>query len=294
MPSRTDALRMTANALDKLYEPPKWIKRMGMNDRLNYIVRMYSETCGDNWYLWIETAIEGLPTLIYSLKAISKVDVIKEVLEQNYRCGLRQALGTGKKAPRTAFQKAKVLFWKLERVRGQLFWYWLIAEALTAYVMEWQSIVVEEQRCIEPPHAGPCILDSPISTLGGIVAEYAVSFGTREYDPSGWSGTGGTPTDIAPHASGAYNVGVSLGCMWSSPSVFTWHAIIRDGIGNIVATGPSVTGPSNIPSHGACFGIASAVTFNLADYKAYVVLEVGDPSALGHFTEGTFSVGIAQ
>jgi hypothetical protein len=294
MPQRTSPTRMTSNYMDRTLETPKWIKRMSINDRLNYITRMYSETCGDNWYLWIETAIEGLPKLVYSLLAISKVDVIKEVLEHKYGCGLRQAIGSGKNAPRTAAQKAKFFFWKIEGVRGRLFWYWLIIESVTAYVIEWQSIVIREQRCEHPPHAGPCILDSPGSTLGSIVGTTTLFYSTREYDPSQWSGTAGNPTVIAPTAIGTYNVGCSVTCVWGSDNDITWHCDILDGLSNVVATSNSVTGKASAPTTASCFGVSSALGIGTAQYRSRVVVTASPGATFGHCLSGTFSVGLQQ
>lgn len=294
MPSRTTPVRMTSNYMDKALETPKWIKRMSINDRLNYIVRMYSETCSDNWYLWIETAVEGAPKLIYQLLAISKVDVVKEVLETNYSCGLRQVLGSGKKAKRTFAQKAKVVFWKIEGVRARLFWYWLIIDAVTAYIVNWQSIVVEEQRCNHPPHAGPCILEDAFETLPRIGISANIGYNTREYDPSGWSGTSGIASTIAPDAPADYNVGAAISCVWSSPENITWHLTITDGSGHIVAISGDVTGPSNVPSHAACFGVATAPAPLIAFYHVNVVVTAAPAVATGHVIDGTFSVGLAQ
>jgi len=294
MASRTDPIRMTSNAIDRAIGFPPWIKRMSMNERLNYIVRMYSETCGDNWYLWIETAVETLPMLIYALKAISKVDVIKEVLEHKYSCGLRQVIGDAKKAPRTRWQKAKVLFWKVEGVRARLFWYWLIAEAFTDYVVNWQSIVVKEQRCNDPPHAGPCILDSPGSTLGSIIGTTQLFWDVREFDPSNWSGTGGDPANITPAAIGTYNVGASVVCHWGLPGNITWNLEIFDGLGHIVASSASVTHPSNIPSSASCFARATALSPGQAKYAVNVRVTQSPGGTFGSCPSGTFSVGIAK
>ena len=285
---------MTANYLEKTLEVPSWIRRKSMNERLNYIVRMYSETCGDNWYLWIETAVEALPILIISLLAVSKVDVIKEVLEQKYGCGLRQAIGKGSKVPKTFRQKALSAFWKIERVRGELVWWWLIAEATTAYVMEWQSIVVQEQRCNHPPHAGPCILDLPGSTLQSILGHETFFYKNREYDPSGWSGTAGNPTIIGPDEIGTYNVGSSCTCVWGLPGNITWRCWIGDGFGNIVAVGPAVTHPSNVPTTNSCFGVATALSIGQASFRSGIEILQSPGGTFGSCSEGTFSVGLQQ
>lgn len=283
---------MTANYLDHTFFVPEWIERKSMNDRLNYIVAMYSETCGDNWYLWIEAAVESLPILIISLLAISKVDVVKEVLEHKYSCGLRQALTAGKKVPSTRWQKAKTFFWKIEGVRGKLFWYWLIAESVTAYVMNWQSIVVNEEHCAGPAHAGPCILDTPGSTLGAGIGSTSLFWLHREFDPSGWSGTGGTPTVINPHAVGKYNVGASVSAIWPGAPSVTWHLQLADGNGTVIARSADVTGPGSQEQHASCFAQSTPTTVGQAQYIAQVVTTAMDGVHFGSCPTGTFSVGV--
>jgi len=294
MASRTSPVRLLSNYMDKNLEVPKWIKRKSMNDRLNYIVRMYSETCGDNWYLWIETAIETLPMLIYSLLAISTVDVFKELLEREYRCGVRQAAKKGKRQANAVAKRGSQFFWKIEAVRGRLFWWWLIAESVTAYVINWQSIVVQEQRCEHPPHAGPCVLDTPGSTIGAGVAPTTLFWNTREYDPSGWSGAGPHPTVIAPNAVGTYNVGANITAVWPGQASTTFHIAIFDGNGTQVAVSGSQTVTAGQTGTASCFGVCHALTIGQAQFLTQVIVTAVIGIGFGSCPTGTFSVGLSQ
>lgn len=287
-------MRLTANAIDRTLEWPEWIRRKSVKDRLNYIVRMQSEVCANNWYLWIETAIEASPKLIYSLQAVSKVDVIKEVIGQDYKCGIREMLRNGKGLGATTGDKAKVFLWKIAGLTTRLFWYWLIIEEVTAFIVDWQSIVIQEQHCDHPPHAGPCVLASPGNSLGGILAAYQCFFTVREYDPSNWSGVAANPAVIAPNAVGTYYVGFDVSCVWGSTLDFVWHVEITDGLGAVVARGNDVQTKGNVVSTGTAFGTSTALGSGTAFYRAYVVVTQGDGSTLGHCTQGTFSVGNRQ
>lgn len=291
---RLSGVRMTANAIDKTLEWPEWIRRKSINDRLNYIVRMQSEVCANNWYLWIEAAVEAAPKLVYSLQAVSKVDVLKEVLEQDYKCGIREMMRNGKRAGASNGERAKVFFWKIAGLTTRLFWYWLIIEEVTAFIVDWQSIVIAEQKCDHPPHAGPCILSPPGSTLGSIVGSTTLFYTGREYDPSAWSGTGGNPTVIGPNAAGNYNVGCDVTCVWASSNNITWHLDILNGIGQVVATSASVTSEADVPSTATCFAVASCPTSAMASFTSRVVVTTSPGATFGHCTQGTFSVGIAQ
>jgi hypothetical protein len=292
MANRLTPNRMNANALDKALRFPDWIRRKPINDRLNYIVRMYSETCGDNWLLWIETAVETLPILIYALEAVSTVDVIKGVLEEDYRCGLRQKSAKSKRAARSAAARAKNFFWKVEGVRAKLFWYWLIIDVVTQYVVNWQSIVVEEQRCPGTAHAGPCILDTPGSTLGSIIGSTSIFYRNIATDPSGWASGTATPTVIHPDAVGEYNVGFQISCIWGSLNQITWHCEILDGFGHIVATGASVTSIANNPSTSSCFGQATCLSGAQAEFTSRIVVTQSPGGSFGTCLDGNFSVGV--
>ncbi len=156
-------------------------------DKVNTILRVFSNPCDPPWVLYVETFFPAAGNLLLTLLSFGWDDVVRGYLrprklrtqphgrrKRRRRGGgipeLGEMIGSNlpgaEKAKGRSVQAGVAKLWIIDGVIQRGLWWWLVADALFEFAYDWASGILREQVCALDGNASKLVEDDNVGNGG--------------------------------------------------------------------------------------------------------------------------------